>query len=42
VEDVSALSHYRGPAWPATQVHLMRSELGPKPVYTRLHSVPLR
>jgi 2'-5' RNA ligase len=40
-EDVSALHHYRGPRWRPSHVHLMRSELGPAPVYTPIHSESL-
>jgi len=27
------LAGYRGPAWPVTQVRLLESHLGPKPIY---------
>ena len=27
------LGHYRGPAWPVTEVRLLESRLGPKPSY---------
>jgi RNA 2',3'-cyclic 3'-phosphodiesterase len=41
VADVETLAGYAGPAWPVTAVHLVRSELGPQPRYTRLASSPL-
>jgi 2'-5' RNA ligase len=34
--DRVALSEYRGPAWPAETVELVRSHLGPKPWYEHL------
>lgn len=39
---VAALAGHRGPTWTASEVHLVRSALGPRPVYTTLHSWPLR
>ena len=34
--DRAALDSYQGPEWPATPLRLMRSRLGPTPVYTEL------
>ncbi|WP_033339180.1 RNA 2',3'-cyclic phosphodiesterase [Catenuloplanes japonicus] len=34
--DRAALDSYEGPEWPATPLRLMRSQLGPVPVYTEL------
>jgi 2'-5' RNA ligase len=39
--DVTTLQAYQGPAWPAGQVHLVASELGPDPRHTRVESVAL-
>lgn len=39
--DVAALAGYEGPAWRVDEVHLVRSHLGPKPVYERVAAVPL-
>jgi 2'-5' RNA ligase len=36
--DVSILSGYEGPQWTVDEAHLVASELGPRPVYTVLHS----
>jgi 2'-5' RNA ligase len=33
---VTSLASYAGPTWPATEVHLVRSLLGPQPVYDDL------
>ncbi len=40
-QDVQTLAAYQGPSWPVTQVHLVRSFLGPHPRYERLVSAPL-
>jgi 2'-5' RNA ligase len=37
----SVLSAYAGPSWPVTEVRLMRSHLGPEPVYDRIAGYPL-
>ena len=37
-QDVTTLSTYEGPEWTVVDMHLMASELGPSPVYTRLHT----
>jgi 2'-5' RNA ligase len=39
--DRAVLAAYRGPAWPITEVRLMRSHLGPRPTYDRLGGWPL-
>jgi 2'-5' RNA ligase len=39
--DVATLSAYVGPEWTVDAVHVVESHLGPKPVHTRLASVPL-
>jgi 2'-5' RNA ligase len=38
--DVATLSGYEGPQWTVEEAHLVASELGPRPVYTVLHSAP--
>ncbi len=38
---VAALSAYAGPGWTAGAVHLVRSQLGPSPVYDDIASWPL-
>lgn len=38
---VSALAGHHGPSWTATQVHLVRSWLGPRPRHERLAAFPL-
>ncbi|MBO4205075.1 2'-5' RNA ligase family protein [Micromonospora echinofusca] len=35
-QDRAALDRYRGPAWPATEMVLVRSHLGPRPLHHRL------
>jgi 2'-5' RNA ligase len=40
--DRAALAGYRGPTWPAAEVVLMRSHLGPRPSYDKLAAWPLR
>jgi 2'-5' RNA ligase len=35
--DVTALASYQGPQWTAGAVRLVRSHLGPKPVYESMH-----
>jgi 2'-5' RNA ligase len=40
-EDVRTLDGYLGPSWPATELVLVRSHLGPRPSYDRLDSWPL-
>jgi 2'-5' RNA ligase len=39
--DLATLAGYEGPEWTAEAVHLVRSQLGPKPVHDRLATVPL-
>lgn len=39
--DRAALTDYAGPPWPATEVVLVRSHLGPKPTYDHLAAWPL-
>lgn len=39
--DVAALAGYQGPDWPAPEIHLVRSYLGPDPYHERLASFPL-
>lgn len=39
--DRESLAGYRGPAWPITEIRLMRSHLGPHPTYDRLGGWPL-
>ncbi|HEY6593733.1 MAG TPA: 2'-5' RNA ligase family protein [Asanoa sp.] len=39
--DRAALAAYRGPAWPASELVLVRSHLGPTPSYDRLTGWPL-
>lgn len=39
--DVATLSAYAGPEWSVDAVRVVDSQLGPKPVHTRLASVPL-
>ncbi|MEH1098123.1 RNA 2',3'-cyclic phosphodiesterase [Micromonospora sp. CPCC 205561] len=39
--DVAALDDYEGPRWPATEMVLVRSHLGPRPGYDRLAAWPL-
>ena len=39
--DVAVLSGYRGTQWTVRAITLMRSHLGPKPVYEPLHVAPL-
>ncbi|MDR7279619.1 RNA 2',3'-cyclic phosphodiesterase [Catenuloplanes atrovinosus] len=40
-QDRAALDAYSGPEWPATSLRLMRSQLGPSPVYTELGRYPI-
>jgi 2'-5' RNA ligase len=40
--DVAILSAYVGPQWTVEASHLVASELGPRPVYTVLHSAAFR
>ncbi|GIG90827.1 2'-5' RNA ligase family protein [Plantactinospora endophytica] len=40
-EDLRTLDGYLGPSWPATELVLMRSHLGPRPTYDRLAAWPL-
>jgi 2'-5' RNA ligase len=40
--DVGALAGYAGPEWPVRELSLVRSHLGPKPVYETLHVAALR
>lgn len=39
--DRATLADYRGPAWPATEMVLVRSHPGPRPRYDRLAAWPL-
>jgi 2'-5' RNA ligase len=39
--DLATLRAYEGPAWTVDAVHLVRSQLGPKPVHDRIATVPL-
>jgi 2'-5' RNA ligase len=39
--DRDTLNGYLGPSWPATEMVLMRSHLGPRPIYHRLAAWPL-
>lgn len=39
--DRSDLAAYEGPSWPITEVRLIRSHLGPQPVYERIAGFPL-
>jgi 2'-5' RNA ligase len=41
VADLTALREYEGPGWTVEAVHLVRSQLGPKPVHDRIATVPL-
>ena len=38
---VAALSSYTGPPWTADEVHLVRSQLGPRPTYDDIDTWPL-
>src|SRR5262249_46340659 len=40
-QDVTTLDGYEGPTWPVESAHLVRSHLGPKPVYETLAKFPL-
>ncbi|MEO3743600.1 RNA 2',3'-cyclic phosphodiesterase [Plantactinospora sp. B5E13] len=40
-EDLRTLDGYLGPSWPATELVLVRSQLGPRPTYDRLATWPL-
>ncbi|WP_407952088.1 2'-5' RNA ligase family protein [Plantactinospora sonchi] len=40
-EDLRTLDGYLGPSWPATELALVRSQLGPRPTYDRLATWPL-
>jgi hypothetical protein len=35
------MAGYEGPEWTVDAVHLVHSQLGPKPVHERLTSVPV-
>jgi 2'-5' RNA ligase len=39
--DLAALRGYEGPEWTVQSVHLVRSQLGPRPVHDRIATVPL-
>jgi RNA 2',3'-cyclic 3'-phosphodiesterase len=39
--DLAALREYEGPGWTVDAVHLVRSQLGPKPVHERIATIPL-
>ena len=41
-EDVMVLQGYEGPLWTVTEAHLVSSVLGPRPVYTVVHSSTCR
>jgi len=41
-EDVAVLQGYEGPLWTVTEAHLVSSVLGPRPVYTVVHSSTCR
>jgi 2'-5' RNA ligase len=41
-EDVTVLQAYEGPLWTVNEAHLVSSELGPRPVYTVVHSSSCR
>ena len=41
-EDVAILQRYEGPLWTVTEAHLVSSVLGPRPVYTVVHSSTCR
>jgi 2'-5' RNA ligase len=38
---VAALSSYAGPSWTVGEVHLVRSQLGPRPTYDDIETWPL-
>lgn len=40
-DDTTALRLYEGPAWPAGELVLVRSEQGPQPIYHRLGAWPI-
>ncbi|MEO3923969.1 2'-5' RNA ligase family protein [Micromonosporaceae bacterium B7E4] len=40
-EDLRTLDGYLGPSWPATELVLVRSHLGPRPTYDRLAAWPI-
>jgi 2'-5' RNA ligase len=40
-EDVKTLQEYEGPLWTVTEAHLVSSELGPRPVYTVVHTASI-
>ncbi|NMO51839.1 RNA 2',3'-cyclic phosphodiesterase [Actinoplanes sp. TBRC 11911] len=40
-EDRATLAGYQGPAWTVDTIELVRSHLGPKPTYERIHSARL-
>ncbi|MFI6078769.1 RNA 2',3'-cyclic phosphodiesterase [Actinoplanes sp. NPDC051343] len=39
--DRSVLAAYEGPSWPVAEIRLMRSHLGPQPVYDRIAGYPV-
>jgi RNA 2',3'-cyclic 3'-phosphodiesterase len=39
--DLARLREYEGPGWTVDAVHLVRSQLGPRPVHERIATVPL-
>jgi RNA 2',3'-cyclic 3'-phosphodiesterase len=39
--DLATLRAYEGPRWTIDAVHLVRSQLGPKPVHDRIATIPL-
>jgi 2'-5' RNA ligase len=39
--DLAALQAYEGPIWTVGDIRLVRSQLGPRPQYDRMHEVPL-
>ena len=40
--DVAKLATYEGPPWTVTGIRLVRSHLGPKPVYETMHEARMR
>ncbi|MGC9669065.1 RNA 2',3'-cyclic phosphodiesterase [Planosporangium sp. 12N6] len=39
--DLAVLQAYQSPPWTVADIRLVRSQLGPRPQYDRMHSVPL-
>jgi 2'-5' RNA ligase len=40
-DDLAALDTYEGPPWTVDGIRLMRSQLGPRPIYDTMHEAPL-